>query len=140
MHVVVHRRGGGHLAHFLRHLFEMVLAMVLGMVAGSALFTTATGISPEDAIQNHSVVWVSVMAISMTAPMVAWMRYRAHDWSICLEMAAAMIAPAIPLCILRVADVISGGICGAYCLLSLVAMVGVMVYRRDYFSVSASAA
>jgi hypothetical protein len=34
-----------------------------------------------------------------------------------------------PLCALRIADVISGGICGPYCGLSLVAMVGVMVYR-----------
>jgi hypothetical protein len=134
MHVVVHRRGGGHLAHFLRHLFEMVLAMMLGMFAGATIFVTATGISAGDAIEDHSVVWVSVMAFSMTAPMVAWMRYRRHGWSACLEMAAAMIAPAIPLCILRVADLISGGICGAYCLLSLVAMVGVMVYRRDYYS------
>jgi hypothetical protein len=32
------------------------------------------------------------------------------------------------------ADVISGGICGAYCGLSLVAMLSVMVYRRDYYS------
>jgi hypothetical protein len=55
-------------------------------------------------------------------------------------MAAAMIAPAIPLCILRVADLISGGICSVYCLLSLVAMVGVMVYRRDYYSHKALAA
>ena len=54
--------------------------------------------------------------------MVAWMRHRGHAWSICLEMAAAMIAPAIPLCLLRVADVISGSVCGAYCGLSLVAM------------------
>jgi hypothetical protein len=32
------------------------------------------------------------------------------------------------------ADVISSGICAAYCGLSLVAMVGVMVYRTDYYS------
>jgi hypothetical protein len=140
VYVVVHRRGGGHLAHFLRHLVEMVLAMMLGMFAGAAIFVTATGISAEDAIENHSVAWVSVMAFSMTAPMVAWMRYRGHGWNVCLEMAAAMIAPAIPLCILRVADLISGGICSVYCLLSLVAMVGVMVYRRDYYSHKALAA
>jgi hypothetical protein len=118
----------------------MVLAMMLGMFAGAAIFVTATGISAEDAIENHSVAWVSVMAFSMTAPMVAWMRYRGHGWNVCLEMAAAMIAPAIPLCILRVADLISAGICGVYCLLSLVAMVGVMVYRRDYYSHKALAA
>jgi hypothetical protein len=140
MHVVVHRRGGGHLAPFFRHLFEMLLAMMLGMFIGGAMFVTATGIPAAEAIENHSVAWVSVMAFSMTAPMVAWMRYRGHGWSMCLEMAAAMIAPAIPLCILRVADLISGGICGIYCLLSLVAMVGVMVYRRDYYSHKALAA
>jgi hypothetical protein len=32
------------------------------------------------------------------------------------------------------ADVISSGICAAYGGLSLVAMVGVMVYRTDYYS------
>jgi hypothetical protein len=133
MHVVVSREIGGHLTHFLRHLFEMLLAMMLGMFAGGALFVAATGISAEDAIENHSVAWVSVMAFSMTAPMVAWMRHRHHPWNVCFEMTAAMVAPAIPLCALRM-DVISGGICGAYCGLSLAAMLGVMVYRRDYYS------
>ena len=66
--------------------------------------------------------------------MIAWMRHRNHPWNVCFEMSAAMVAPAIVLCVLRIADVISGGICGAYCGLSLVAMVGVMVYRRDYYS------
>ena len=45
-----------------------------------------------------------------------------------------MMSPAIPLCGLRMADVISSGICAAYCGPSLVAMVGVMVYRPDYYS------
>jgi hypothetical protein len=49
-------------------------------------------------------------------------------------MTAAMVSPAIPLAIWRMAYVISSGICAAYCGLSLVAMVGVMVYRRDYYS------
>ena len=62
------------------------------------------------------------------------MLHRHHPWNVCLEMSAAMVAPAIALCVLRVAEVISGGVCGAYCGLSLVAMVGVMVYRRDYYS------
>jgi hypothetical protein len=125
MHVVVSRESRGQLAHFLRHLFEMMLAMMLGMFAGGALFVAATGNSTQDAIENHAVAFVSVMAFAMTAPMVAWMRHRHHPWNVCLEMSAAMVAPAIALCVLRIADVISGGICGAYCGLSLVAMVGV---------------
>ena len=134
MYVVVSRESRGQLAHFLRHLFEMLLAMMLGMFAGGAVFVAATGNSIQDAIENHSIALVSVMAFAMTAPMVAWMRHRHHPWNLCLEMSAAMVAPAIALCVLRIADVISGGICGAYCGLSLVAMVGVMVYRRDYYS------
>ena len=130
MHVVVSRESRGQLAHFLSHLFEMLLAMMLGMFAGGALFVAATGNSTQDAIENHAVAFVS----AMTAPMIAWMRHRNHPWNVCLEMSAAMVAPAIALCVLRIADVISGGVCGAYCGLSLVAMVGVMVYRRDYYS------
>ncbi len=49
-------------------------------------------------------------------------------------MTAAMVSPAIPLCGLRMADVISSGICAAYSEPSLVAMVGVMVYRTDCYS------
>ena len=129
-----HQGGRSQTIHFLRHLLEMVLAMMVGMFAGAAVFVSAVGITIEEAIQDHSVSFVIVMAFSMTAPMLAWMHYRGHAWSVCLEMAAVMIAPAVPLCLLRMADVISGSVCGAYCGLSLVAMVGVMVYRRDYYS------
>ena len=54
MHVVVPHETRGTL-HFLRHLFEMLLAMMLGMFAGGALFVATTGISAQDAIENHSV-------------------------------------------------------------------------------------
>ena len=124
------RASRGQLAHFLRHLFEMLLAMMLGMFAGGAVFVAATGNSTQDAIENHAVAFVSVMALAMTAPMVAWMRHRHHSWNVCLEMSVAMVAPAIALCVLRMADVISGGICGAYCGLSLVAMVALMLWAR----------
>jgi hypothetical protein len=35
------------------------------------------------------------MAVTMTVPMVAWMRYRGHSWPANAEMAAAMIIPTI---------------------------------------------
>ena len=44
-----------------------------------------------------------------------------------------MIVPAIPLICLRVADLV-GPICGPYCLLSVLAMIGVMGYRRNEYS------
>jgi hypothetical protein len=129
----IHRGGRSHTVHFLRHLLEMALAMMVGMFAGAAVFVSALGITVEEAIQDHSVAFVIVMAFSMTVPMVAWMRYRDHAWDRSLEMAAAMVVPAIPLICLRLADVV-GPICSAYCLLSVLAMVGVMVYRRTEYS------
>ena len=39
----------------------------------------------------------------MTVPMVAWMRYRGHDWRPSTEMAASMIAPMIAVIVLFVA-------------------------------------
>jgi hypothetical protein len=44
-----------------------------------------------------------------------------------------MIVPAIPLICLSLADVV-GPICSPYCLLSVLAMIGVMVYRRSEYS------
>jgi hypothetical protein len=126
------RGGRSHSIHFLHHLLEMVLAMMVGMFAGAAVFVSALGITVDRAIQDHAVSFVVTMAFSMTVPMVAWMRYRGHAWDRSLEMGAAMVVPAIPLICLRLADVV-GPICGPYCLFSVLAMVGVMVYRRsDY--------
>jgi uncharacterized membrane protein YbjE (DUF340 family) len=130
---LVHREGRGHLVHLLRHLLEMLVAMVIGMFAGGAIFTSALGITVEEAVQDHSVPFAVVMALSMTAPMVAWMRFRGHHWDRSLEMGVAMIAPAIPLCAVGLAGVINGSICGLYCFFSVVAMVGVMVYRRHEY-------
>ena len=130
---LIHGASRGHLVHFLRHLLETLVAMMVGMIVGGAIFTSALGITVEEAIQDHSVAFVAVMAFSMTAPMVAWMRYRGHHWDRSLEMGAAMIAPAIPLCAVGLAGVITGSICGLYCFFSVVAMVGVMVYRRNEY-------
>lgn len=33
------------------------------------------------------------MALTMTVPMVAWMRYRGHGWAASNEMAASMFIP-----------------------------------------------
>lgn len=129
----IHRASRGHLAHFLGHLLEMLVAMIVGMFAGGAIFTSALGITVEEAIQDHSVPFVAVMAFSMTAPMVAWMRYRGHRWDRSLEMGGAMIAPAISLCAVGLAGAITGSICGLYCFFSVVAMVGVMVHRRHEY-------
>ena len=122
--------------HFIRHYVEMLIAMFAGMVVlgGPAMVALgAAGVSSAELRSDAPAALLLGMGITMTVPMVAWMRYRGHHWDRSLEMGAAMIAPAIPLCAVGLAGVITGSICGLYCFFSVVAMVGVMVYRRHEY-------
>ena len=123
-----------HAGHFLRHLLEMIVAMVVGMVAGGAVFLTAAGgLTPEEGLRQYPVLFVVVIAVAMTAPMVAWMRFRGHTWRSCNEMGAAMLLPAVPFIVLYWLGVIAAPICGLYCAASFVAMIMLMVYRRSEY-------
>ena len=125
---------------FLRHLLEMGLAMMVGMMVSAAIFLTAVGMTAAEAMREHAVLFVILQALGMTAAMVAWMRHRRHTWRSSWEMAAAMVVPALPLVCLRLLDVISGPICGLYCLVTFVAMVALMLYRRSDYGATAATA
>src|SRR6266540_6544058 len=130
----------GHDAHgFLRHPFEMALSMMAGMMVSAAIFLSAVVMTAAEAMREHAVLFVLLQAFGMTVAMVTWMRYRRHTWRSSSEMAAAMVIPAVPLICLRLLDVISGPICGVYCLTTIVAMLVVMLYRRADHGVAASA-
>jgi len=73
---------------FVRHYFEMVAAMLVGMM----VFGGASEVLLD--LPDETAVTLVEMAIAMTVPMVAWMRFRGHDWRLCNEMAAAMLIPA----------------------------------------------
>ena len=120
---------------FWLHFVEMFAVMWVGMAAGVGVFLAITGLSSyPQGLRLHPVPSLSVMAISMAVPMAAWMLFRGHGWRNSAEMAAAMIVPAIPFVILAGLHVISGTACRAYMPLSIVAMIGLMVYRRDAYS------
>lgn len=120
---------------FWLHFLEMFAAMWVGMAAGVAVFLAITGLSSySQGLRLDPVPSVSAMAISMAVPMAAWMLFRGHGWRNSAEMAAAMIVPAIPFVVLAGLHVISGTACRAYMPLSIVAMIGLMVYRRAAYS------
>lgn len=82
--------------HFARHYGEMLAAMFLGMVvlgmpAVAAL--EAVGMSSAELRDDAPALLLVGMGVTMTAPMVAWMRYRGHGWPASAEMAAAMFVP-----------------------------------------------
>ena len=84
--------------HFIRHYVEMVVAMVAGMVVLGLPIEAAlraVGSSTDELHTSAPAVVLAGMCVTMTVPMVAWMRYRGHDWRPCHEMAASMIVPTL---------------------------------------------
>jgi hypothetical protein len=121
---------------FWRHFLEMFAAMMMGMMAGKPAFLAITGLSSTDQA-GRLYPWQSVlsMGLSMTVPMVAWMLFRGHGRRNSAEMGAAMLVPAVPFIILCALHVLAGGTAnGVYMALSTLAMLGLMVYRRDMYS------
>jgi hypothetical protein len=80
---------------FALHYVEMVAAMLLGMIAlgkPADLLLSALGASSSG---HHTTRMLATMAVTMTVPMVGWMRYRGHAWRPIAEMAASMIVPTV---------------------------------------------
>jgi hypothetical protein len=82
--------------HFIRHYAEMVIAMfagmfILGLPLGMAL--GAFGVSMSELQDDTPALALLGMAVTMTVPMVGWMRYRGHSWQPCGEMATSMFLP-----------------------------------------------
>lgn len=120
---------------FWQHLLEMLIAMWVGMYAGVAVYVPVSGYaSYRQALLHSPVEALLVMAFSMTAPMVGWMLLRGHGWRNSAEMAAAMLIPAVPFVCLAGLHVTRGLSSCAYMMLSTLAMLGLMYYRRDVYS------
>ena len=82
---------------FARHYAEMVAAMVLGMVVLGTPATfalSAAGMSMSELHNDAPTLMLFGMAVTMTVPMVAWMRHRGHGWRASGEMSASMFIPA----------------------------------------------
>ena len=136
----IHIPHAGPRFHIARHLVEMILAMWIGMPLGRVLFAGVYGSASNEAVRQHDVAWALLMAVAMTAPMVAVMLYRGHSRRSAGEMAAAMIAPAVPLVALKVGHLISGPVAGVYMRVSMVAMIALIVYRRREYQAAAARA
>jgi hypothetical protein len=121
--------------HFVRHYVEMVVAMFLGMGVllpplGAALRALGTSLHDSD------VLMISAMAVTMTAPMVAWMRYLGHGWPVCADMAAAMAIPTLSVLALLWTGLV--GDLGTLLVIEHVAMLPsmlvAMLLRRDEYT------
>src|SRR5215211_2266005 len=82
--------------HFARHYVEMVVAMLLGMaILGipASMAVDALGMSSSELRSDAPALMLFGMAVTMTVPMVGWMRYRGHSWRANTEMSASMFVP-----------------------------------------------
>lgn len=127
-------RGGRRIPPFWRHFLEMLGAMAIGMFVGAAIFLSVVGATWDEALVQYPVQSLLVMAVSMTVPTVLWMRHRRHGWRSSAEMGDAMVLPVIPFICLVVFDVTEGALCSLYCVATVLAMLGVMSYRRADYS------
>jgi len=124
---------------FARHYVEMVVAMLLGMfVLGGigAVLLGQVGVDTGDWHADAPALMLSSMALTMTVPMVAWMRRRGHGWTPCWEMAASMVLPTLgAIALLGLALVEDGGtLMLIQHVVMFPAMFVVMLLRRDEYT------
>jgi hypothetical protein len=124
---------------FARHYVEMLVVMFIGMGALAlpvdGLLLTA-GTSAGDVWDDAPAIMLSFMCLSMTGPMVAWMRFRGHAWAASLEMGASMVLPTLFVLTLLWTGALTGN--GALMTLEhalmLPAMLVAMLLRRDEYT------
>lgn len=122
-----------------RHYLQMAAVMVVGMIATGAIFVSIVGLKTWDEVTSQYPTQALVaMAVGMSIPMVAWMRYRGMGRKNSYEMAAAMVLPVIPFLCLVWFGVTKSAQCGGYCALTFVTMYALMRYRRSEYSMQMS--
>lgn len=115
--------------HFIRHYVEMVVAMMLGMAVLGVPARAVYDVSDEPTLL------LVEMALTMTIPMVAWMRFRGHGWRLCNEMAASMLIPALgALALLGGGLVTDTAALGIEHMAMLPSMLVAMLLRRDEYT------
>jgi hypothetical protein len=125
----------GHVSPFWRHFLEMFGIMLAGMFLAGAIFLSVVGLKTWNEITFvYPTQSLLAMALGMTVPMVAWMLYRGMGWKNSYEMALAMVIPVIPFLCLVWLSVTESAQCGAYCVVTVFAMLALMRYRGSEYS------
>jgi hypothetical protein len=114
--------------HLIRHYAEMVVAMFVGM---AVLWVPARLVLDIDA----PALKLLGMGVTMTVPMVAWMRYRGHSWAASNEMAGAMLVPTAAVIALLGAELVEdlGALMAIEHTVMFTGMAAVMLLRREEY-------
>jgi hypothetical protein len=94
-HPARHKRISG-VGRFALHFFEMCMPMCIGWAVGDLVYFAVAGqLGSSDPFGDWPVLSLIVVTFNMTAPMVAWMRFRGMPGRATAEMAAAMAVLAL---------------------------------------------
>jgi len=86
----------GSFGHFVLHFFEMCMPMCIGWAVGDVIyFAIAEQLGSSEPFRDWPTLSLLVVTFNMTAPMVAWMRFRGMAWRPTAEMAAGMVVLAL---------------------------------------------
>ena len=125
--------------HFIRHYVEMLVAMFAGMVVlgGPAMVALgAAGVTSAELQSDAPAALLLGMGVTMTVPMVGWMRYRGHGWQPSNEMAASMMIPTAGVIGLLGAGLVTdiGSLLMIEHVVMLPSMLAAMLLRRDEYT------
>jgi hypothetical protein len=122
--------------HFIRHYVEMVVAMFLGMFVLGGGAVLLLGLDTSSLYDDAPELALTGMAVTMTIPMVAWMRHRGHGWAPASEMTASMFVPTFFAIALMWAGVLESGhaAMGIQHVIMFPAMLAVMFLRPDEYT------
>jgi flagellar biosynthetic protein FliP len=120
---------------FFLHYAEMVAVMFLGMYVLMGPTGTLLGVLGTSWSGLSPAMNMFVMALTMTVPMIGWMRVRGHAWRPNAEMAASMLLPTFVVMV-----ALGLGLAGSGALMipehgaMLTCMLLAMLLRRDEYS------
>jgi hypothetical protein len=128
--------------NFARHFLEMCAAMCIGAAVLGLVYSWAAGLAGVgNAYVQYPELSTLVLAFNMTAPMVAWMRFRGMAWVPIAEMTAVMVVEAFAIIALywggALANVAVGGVSTLWVWqhgLMMPAMLVPMLLRLDFYS------
>lgn len=120
---------------FARHYVEMVFVMFAGMIVLGGLSELMLGLGGISLDDLSGGVHISLMALWMTMPMVAWMAYRGHTTAQNVEMAGSTVIPSLFTAVLTWSGAIdtATGLALQHAIM-LPAMLAVMLWRYDEYA------
>ncbi len=122
--------------HFVRHVLEMCIVMCVGGgLLGLLFFGSAALLGYSDLKQTAPELTILLIAVSLSASMMAWMRFRRMEWRPTLEMAGSSVAVGLLMIVASWLDIAStSALIAVECGLACVAMVAVMLFRVRLYS------